>query len=91
MEHCLHRPGGAHQAIFSPHCYAACTGLAERTKQAGSAAFKMGKFEQAIKLYTEALLAAETLARDGDLKVNTRPNPNPNTGARWRPQGEHAS
>ena len=32
-------------------------GLAERTRQAGSAAFKMGQFDQAVALYTEALQA----------------------------------
>ena len=32
-------------------------GLAERTRQAGSAAFKMRQFDQAVALYTEALQA----------------------------------
>ena len=44
-------------------------GLAERTRQAGSAAFKLGKHEQAIALYTEALQAADTLSTDGELKT----------------------
>jgi tetratricopeptide (TPR) repeat protein len=43
-------------------------GLAERTKQAGSAAFKLGKLDQAIALYTEALQSAATLTTDGELK-----------------------
>eukprot|EP00316_Scyphosphaera_apsteinii_P022876 CAMPEP_0119341952 /NCGR_PEP_ID=MMETSP1333-20130426/103705_1 /TAXON_ID=418940 /ORGANISM="Scyphosphaera apsteinii, Strain RCC1455" /LENGTH=1126 /DNA_ID=CAMNT_0007354061 /DNA_START=48 /DNA_END=3428 /DNA_ORIENTATION=+ len=45
-------------------------GMAERTKQAGSAAFKMGKYDQAIALYSEALQAVDTLSEDGELKAN---------------------
>ena len=33
-------------------------GLAERTKQAGSAAFKLGKLDQAIALYTEVYICS---------------------------------
>ena len=48
--------------------------LAERTKQAGSAAFKLGDYEQAVSLYTEALQAAETLGTDGELTSSLQCN-----------------